>query len=291
MDAVGDFVITWQVGDQVAASVDVFAQRYNSAGTALGSQVEISSLASGYQEIAMNAGGSYVITWASSTGIFAEQFNKSGVSKGPAFHVSNDVGFATGPAVAIDTAGDFVITWNSLTTVNNAKVLAQRFNAAGVAVSGQFQVNPTTTPAFYYAFSTIAMDAAGDFVISWSVWTDHVDIDSQIFSPAGLAQGGPVEVNVARDPQLFPSVAMDPKGDIVVAWTSFDAFGYDIYTQRYQADVAPVLQQIETTPLNDAGSLPVPVTPTLTVFDFDSPNAAAPRRSRSRATTRTVRIN
>lgn len=277
MDAVGDFIVTWQHGDSIFDGVDVFARRFDAAGNAMGAQVEVTPIgsgyaATGYQDVAMNATGNYVITWESGGAIYEERFNSAGVAQGIALFVSN----GTAPSVAIDAVGDFVVTWFDPIIPSNANVMAQRFRSDGVELGSEFQVNPASVPAFNYGTPAIAMDDVGDFAISWSVWSHGlIEIDTQRFSPAGIAQAGPLQASATVNPQLFPSVAIDPNGDLVVGWASFDNFGYDIYTQRYQADVAPLLQNIETTPVADVGSSPIVITNSLSIFDFDNTTASS----------------
>lgn len=83
-------------------------------------------------------------------------------------YVTNDQNY---PAVAMDTDGDFVVTWESWAQKDNSSanqwdIYAQRYNAAGVAQGGEFHVN-----TFYFtssqADSAVAMDADGDFVVVW----------------------------------------------------------------------------------------------------------------------------
>lgn len=72
------------------------------------------------------------------------------------------------PEVATDAAGDYVIVWTSDGEGDNPSeygVFAQRDNAAGVAQGSEFEVNTPTTD---YAYSPdVAMDADGDFVVTW----------------------------------------------------------------------------------------------------------------------------
>ena len=66
----------------------------------------------------------------------------------------------------MDSAGDFVIAWQSYgssTTKNDIE--AQLFLASGTAEGSQFQVNTYT--AGNQANPSVAMDSAGDFVITW----------------------------------------------------------------------------------------------------------------------------
>jgi hypothetical protein len=73
-----------------------------------------------------------------------------------------------GGSIAMDADGDFVVTWssNGQDAILSYGVYAQRYNAAGVKQGGEFRVNTTTTGT--QKFSTVAMDADGDFVVTWS---------------------------------------------------------------------------------------------------------------------------
>ncbi|HUQ68484.1 MAG TPA: hypothetical protein VM165_03110, partial [Planctomycetaceae bacterium] len=70
-------------------------------------------------------------------------------------------------SVALDADGDFVVTWSSFGQDGSGYgIFAQRYNAAGAAQGGEFQVNTYTTNSQQQ--SAVAMDADGDFVIAWS---------------------------------------------------------------------------------------------------------------------------
>ena len=92
---------------------------------------------------------------------------------GPEFRVNTSttgeqLTWAESPqSVAMDVDGDFVVTWTSYgQDGSDSGVYAQRYSAAGVAQGSEFQVNTTTTNDQLY--STVALDADGDFVVSWS---------------------------------------------------------------------------------------------------------------------------
>ena len=128
------------------------------------------------------------------------------------------------PAVAMDAAGDFVVAWNSDASQDgsNYGVYAQRYNAAGVAQGGEFQVNTYTTSS--QACPAVAMDAAGDFVVAWQSYGQDgsgYGVYAQRYNAAGTAQGSEFRVNTyTTNAQRFPTVAMDAAGDFVVAWAA-----------------------------------------------------------------------
>jgi hypothetical protein len=64
--------------------------------------------------------------------------------------------------------GSFVVVWSSYgQDGSNRSVHGQRFDSAGSAVGTEFQVNSYTTNEQFYS-SSIAVNAAGDFVVVWA---------------------------------------------------------------------------------------------------------------------------
>src|SRR5262249_30725790 len=88
---------------------------------------------------------------------------------------------------------------------------------------------------------SVAMDASGDFVVTWQSNVrdgSGYGIYAQRYDAAGVAQGGEFAVSsYITGAQTTPSVAMDANGDFVVAWQSSgqDGLGYGIYAQAYHA--------------------------------------------------------
>lgn len=284
MDAAGDFVISWQSDSQDGSAIGVYAQRYNAAGVAQGNEFRVNTFTTNSQEnpsVAMDAVGEFVIAWESSGqdghhyGVFAQRYNAAGVAQGVEFQVNtvtaND---QESPSVAMDNAGDFVITWSNYQAGFVLGSSAQRYNAAGTAQGGEFNV--TTSGIEQPTATTVAMDVAGDFVITWASKAQDGSgfaINAQRYNMAGVAQGTELRVNTYTTGNQFrPSVAMDAAGDFVITWQSDlqDGDGFGIYAQRYRADVAPVVYLIEGTPLSAVASLTTPITSSLLAVDQDS---------------------
>src|SRR5262249_26389723 len=72
-----------------------------------------------------------------------------------------------GAAVACDADGDYVVVWQGNQEAGQGyNVYAQRFNSAGGRQGPEFRVNTYT--ASDQSFPSVAMDAAGDFVVTWT---------------------------------------------------------------------------------------------------------------------------
>lgn len=213
----------------------------------VGPQVQVDTYTQNNQEnpaTAMNMSGDYVTVWTSlgqdgdMGGIYGQRFNASGGRVGSEFRVNttttND---QSGVQVAIDAAGDFVVTWNSFFQDGDLfGVYAQRFNSSGVAQGGEFLVNTYTTGS--QLGTKIAMDATGDFVITWSGYGPvvgplgkHGGVYAQRYDASGVAQGGNFKVDPATALGSSPSIAMDQTGDFVITYSSSSGDA----AQRYNA--------------------------------------------------------
>ncbi len=107
--------------------------------------------------IAMDADGDFIISWQSSGqdapgfegyGIYARRYNSAGVAQGGEFRVNTETdGDQVNPTIAIDTDGDFIISWQSsgqdAPGFEGYGIYAQRYSSAGVAQGGEFLPNAT----------------------------------------------------------------------------------------------------------------------------------------------------
>ncbi|HVX14224.1 MAG TPA: DUF4214 domain-containing protein [Pirellulales bacterium] len=249
MDAAGDYVVAWDSYAQDGSGYGVYAQRYNAAGIAEGGEFRVNTTTAHNQSfptVAMDSAGDFVIAWASyeqdgsGYGIYAQRYNSAGVAEGGEFRVNTTTaGDESFPTIGMDSAGDFVIAWDSDQGGSTYGIYAQRYNAAGVAEGGEFRVNTYT--ANNTTFPTVAVDSAGDFVIAWSALGEDgsgYGIYAQRYNATGTAQGSEFRVNThTTGDQIYPTVGMDSAGDFVVGWESDgqDGSGYGVYAQRYNA--------------------------------------------------------
>jgi hypothetical protein len=197
-----------------------------------------------YSAVAMDSQGNFVITWTSYNqdspggyGVFAQRYNAVGIAQGVEISVnSTTIGNQYFPSVAMDSTGNFVITWTSTDGGGNG-IYAQRYDALGAAQGGQFKVNATI--AGHQEWSSVAMDSTGNFVVTWQ--SDGQDgsgwgVYAQRYNSAGVGQGGEFKVNsTTAGAQDLSSVGMDSIGNFIITWASLnqDGSGHGIYAQRY----------------------------------------------------------
>ncbi|HVT89781.1 MAG TPA: hypothetical protein VHD56_13075 [Tepidisphaeraceae bacterium] len=283
MDAHGNYVVVW-VGYGDAASTtanslgqDIYAQRYNAAGVAQGTTILVNNNPSGDQikpAVAMDADGNFVVVWVSpqdsdlSNGIYARKFAANGTpfnGNTSEVHLNEfTTGDQTDPAVAMDDAGDCVVTWTSYLQDGSAGgIYARVLNPSFASITAsEFKVNTSTDGTQIQ--SDVAMDAAGDFVVVFSgynyltqgrdIFYRRYSLVHDLIDPTILVSAQPsgfvdVQVNTLTDgDQSIPDVAMDAQGDFVVAFAGTDATldtDGGVYARVFDFHATPVAQGTE----------------------------------------------
>jgi hypothetical protein len=255
VDGTANFVVVWTSAGQDGSYDGIFGQRYDSSGAPLGSEFRINSFTTGYQSspsVSASLSGEFVVVWdsvgedGSGRGVFGQRFDNAGAPLGSEFRVNTYTSNAQyNPSVASDSAGNFVVAWQSYTQDGSLSgVYAQRFGGAGNPLGAEFRVNTYTTG--YQFFPSIAADAAGNFVVSW---TDTVQdgnasaVFAQRFASSGAPLGGEFRVNTFTTGYQYRSaVAEDPSGNFVVVGMSGgqDGSSVGVFGQRYASSGSPL---------------------------------------------------
>jgi len=255
----GGFVVTWTSYGQDGSGAGVYARVFAADGTAVGGEFLVNSTTASNQDIPTIAAlvdGGFFIAWQSNGdqdgsgfGIFGQRFDAAGVPVGGEVQVnSTSANNQTLPAVTALADGGYVVAWQ----VDGSQdgwgigIFAQRFDAAGAAVGGEFQVN--TFNIADQSEPSISALASGGFVVTWRGggydWAPNQDADSwgvyaRIYDANGVAVSGEILVNTTTaDQQIEPSVAGLPDGGFYVTWTSYgqDGDGAGIFGQRFDAN-------------------------------------------------------
>ncbi|MDB5988470.1 MAG: hypothetical protein JWR16_3523 [Nevskia sp.] len=193
--------------------------------------------------VARNSVGDFVVVWNGNDGggtgshLFARQYFANGTPKRAQFALAATT--LAQPALAMDAAGDFVVSWRYNDSAGLHHVAAQQVTAAGVLSGAPIEVATIDGEGA----QSVAMDEDGDFIVSWSnivsttvplpissyseLVLGHSTTRARRYSRNGTTVGLPMLVNLSlTDPVPLigaydvtaPSVAMDPDGDFVIAW-------------------------------------------------------------------------
>jgi hypothetical protein len=171
-----------------------------------------------------------------------------GVAAGGAeFQVNNyTANDQTHPAVAMNSAGDFVVAWRSdPTDGRGGGVYARCYDEAGTPLGLEFQVNES--PADLDSWTpAVAIAPSGSFVIAWVASRDNdSDVVARLFDSQGqaLTEEFQVDDSLIRAAQSMPSIAMDSQGNFVIVWTVWSGTYYsgksEVAGRLYYADGTP----------------------------------------------------
>ena len=155
MDAVGNFVVSWTSVGQDGSGTGIYAQRFDRTAEPRGPEIAVTTETLNDQRdssIAMAADGSFVIVWrsdvqdGSSGGVYGQRFAADGTALGGEFQINTTtVNDQFAPEVAMNDAGDFVVTWASqVQDGSDAAVVMRGYAADGTATSAEVVVNTTT---------------------------------------------------------------------------------------------------------------------------------------------------
>ncbi len=208
----GGYVVVWTSANQDGSGDGVFAQRYDANGNVVGPEFQVNTTALSSQSdpsVAALSGGGFVVAWTdngsldgSGNGVFAQRFDAAGAAVGGEFQVNTE-NFSTqsDPSVAGLSGGGFVVAWTSFGQDGSSNgVFAQRFDATGAAVGGEFQVNTEFSSTQFEP--SVAGLSGGGFVVVWTSVTSGTAGDgssngvfAQLYDASGAAVGGEFLIN------------------------------------------------------------------------------------------------
>jgi hypothetical protein len=253
-DGTGNFVIMWT---DKASGYRIFAQRYASSGAALGPEFQANVVnGARFPKVAAADAGDFVVVWerlgaaadGSYRGVFGRRFSSAGVALAPEFQVNT---FTTSnqdsAALAADGAGNFVVVWQSNGQDGSGRgIFAQRYDAAGAALGGEFQVNTYTTSD--QSYPDVAVAPMGDFLVTWvgsglEAGVPGYGVFGQLYDSTGAAVGAQFLINTyTTSSQYNAAVSAGADGDFVVVWQSSgqDGAGAGIFGQRLASSGTPL---------------------------------------------------
>jgi hypothetical protein len=223
----GTFVVTWDSQD--GSQYDVFGQRYDAAGNALGGNFRVNGYTTGSQSsaaVAVTRFGDFLVAWkgyggagAGPSGVFAQRYGSTGTPVGSAFRVNSyTTGSQTNPSVATDALGTYLVAWEDASFPSRG-VFARRLDHAGNAVGDEFRVDTSTT--VYATGPRVAFGANDSFVVVWS--HDNTDVHA-LRVVDGAPKGPEFLVNsYTTFQQAEPHIGRIDSGRFVVVWNGPNA--------------------------------------------------------------------
>jgi hypothetical protein len=189
----------------------------------------------------MDSTGRGVVVWEADYNFTGEKSNvcarvcgEDGSPAGPILRVdeSKSQRWSSGPDLAVDTDGRFVVVWND---VDRRSTVARLFSREGAPFGPSFAAIPLLEGESIGS-SRVLMDGDGRFTVLQTV--NKVYPEKRIRAGRFDRGGAPVgESFVLTDGVPFAGADMDADGSAVIVWTTDD--GPNLAAQAYGSDWAP----------------------------------------------------
>lgn len=284
----GGYMVIWGSEGGDGSGSAVFAQRYGASGERLGREFLVNPVTEGNQgwsgesvdikhpiAATLMQDGNVYVTWQS------DKADSSGWGiEGTAVDIeagyyseflinTTTAGAQDSSATARLPNGGFVSVWESATGDGSGDcILAQLYDAKGMPVGAEFQVNATTKD--FQGKPAVAVLKDGTFLVSWTSYAGGNDAVMQqrfdyTYDLAGrlvgaVPKGGEFMVNIEdKGNQRFSTVTAMDDGGYVIAWNSnvTGAKGkWQTFMRQYSASGAPVSGDMlvgDSTYFTDAG--------------------------------------
>jgi hypothetical protein len=244
----GVFVVTWS-GHQTG-TWQIYGNAFNWNGVSLSHGPGWVTDATNDQidpDVAINDADTIVITWSghqsSHWNVYAEMFNAITQPEGIFQVNTNMTDDQEQSAVAMDSSGNFTITWQGHQN-GQWNIYAQSYFANGTVNGSNFQVSPSIGQDQEYP--SIAFAGDGNPIITWSAngpGPNGWGVYAQQVTPTGTPLGSEVHVNTyVLNDQFYSSIAGAANGDVAIVWTSNneDGSNFGVYGQDFTEAVDPV---------------------------------------------------
>lgn len=224
----GDFVVVWSsYYSSGGRSNEIVARRFDHSGEPIdANEFQVNTTSEGNQTdpaVAIGAAGSVMIVWQgpgrAGTDVFARLFDPNGQPLTGELPVNVDtLGQCACPRVAAGMSGTFVVVWEvrPADTDGVVSVWGQLFDALAARRGTEFLIAQEAWPCRY---PDVAMDAAGNFAVTWLVDRTNRSVDGRLFDRDGVALSETIEVSEIDFSSITrPSIAMNSEGYFIVAW-------------------------------------------------------------------------
>jgi len=273
----GGYVVTWASdtrddgGD--GYNNEVLAQRYDSDGNAVGSEIVVASESGSGNDcddpdVAGLTNGNFVVVWeesgedGSGDGIYGQLYDSDGNTVGSEFRANTSTASDQhDPKITALEGGGFVVTWEDESGTDH--IDAQIYDADGNTVGSEFQVNTDTSTG--KSVPMIEALSGGGFVAVWESTGGQDGNDygvfGQIYDASGNTVGSEIQINTGTDNnQENADITALSDGGFVVVWESNattgsgdDGSGEGVFAQRFDSSGTKVGSefQVNTTTSGD----------------------------------------
>jgi hypothetical protein len=258
----GGFVVTWY---NTATPAKIYGRLYDSSAAAIGSDFQISTLATGdnyYPTIAALRGGGFVVTWyntATPAKIYGRLYDSSAAAIGSEFQINTITTISNGyPTVATLRGGDFVVMWYDNAFPTNIHGRLYNNSTTASSIGSEFQIHTVS----YANNPTVAALNGGGFVVTWQGGGNI--FHGQLYSATASVIGSEFQFATDTSSNNYPTVATLTNGGFVVAWQgasniihgqlySYSTTGASSIGSQFQINTVPYANNPTVAALNGGG--------------------------------------
>ncbi len=183
------FVAVWSEDAASGVGYELVARIFSRTGAPVSELIQVPTAAAGYHvdpDVASDANGNFVVVWESwgrepdGSGIYGQKFNASGAKLGAEFQISSDADSAQFlPAIAMDSSGNFVVTFTSFNenTISYLDIFARAYRGDGSAIGPQVWVTEGTPITEEQDMSAVALSDSGVFVVAYESYRCEPDLE------------------------------------------------------------------------------------------------------------------
>ena len=244
----GNFVIVWE--DFRSLDSDIYAQRYDSDGNKLGSNILVNSDSLNEDQyspsVSLGKNDRFMVSWVDLRSgiedIFAALVPFHDPSDTAFFRVDTSAASASreDPWVGSDTTGRYMVAW----TDDVSAIYTQRFDSLGQALDEAKLTISDAEATGERHDPTLSTSPSGAFVVGWMDKRNlNYDIYARIIRSDGSPQQGSdftINDDSSGANQTSPKIATKSDGGFMVVWKDFRNSNSDIYLKRFDSNGQPL---------------------------------------------------
>ena len=273
----GGFVVVWAAYNQSGGNWNIYAQRHDPAGVAIGAETLINAGDAGQYtpRVVGLSDGRWAVVWTDTTGddgsgygVYARVFEGDGTA------VTGDVqvnvqtsSHQQQPDIIATQDGGFFITWIAETSGGSGDgssygIFGRRFDASGTATTGEIAINQNVSGQ--QDVPRVAELADGTLALVWSSVTS---------GSSGDGDDRAISMILIGDPMTFVVASARPELDAVSAVRSVDESDFDSGAIRLDADGAAALSDSDSADFDGGRLIVQRISASVLEDDFEAQDA------------------
>lgn len=213
----GTFLVIWESAEQDGDGLGIFANKLNSDGAPVGSEIAINTVTTGDQQLpdaAALTDSRYIVVWpsAGNTDVRGRLLNSNGSPAGGEI-VLNALDTDTSPTVVADPLGGFIIAWS-----DDTNLYTQAFDSSAMPRDDEIIIGAAIVQspgATYGGICLVALDN-GNYL---AVWETSERILMRLLDSDGAPAGDTFRVDNTDEEQRRPVVTVET-GGVLITWES-----------------------------------------------------------------------